>query len=66
MELLVIFFYFFMLRRLSLEVIFELKEYFINFIDLFGYIDFSSEVLMVLWLCDGVVVLVDVVEGVCS
>ena len=58
--------YFPMLRRTEDDASPTQKEYLINLIDSPGHIDFSSEVSTASRLCDGALVLVDAVEGVCS
>lgn len=53
-----------MMRDLFLFFL-DKEEYLVNLIDFLGYVDFFSEVSIVVRFCEGVIVVVDVVEGVC-
>ncbi|KAI4260642.1 MAG: hypothetical protein LQ352_000204 [Teloschistes flavicans] len=58
--------YFSMSRRAAAEEDPVQRDFLINLIDSPGHVDFSSEVSTASRLCDGALVLVDAVEGVCS
>ena len=53
-----------LINRIYKEII--SNSYLINLIDSPGHIDFSSEISSASRLCDGGLILIDVVEGVCT
>ena len=60
------------MRSSAISLIFPVEkqdedpQYLINLIDSPGHVDFSSDVSTATRLCDGAIIVIDVVEGICS
>lgn len=50
----------------SIDIVAKQEEYLINLVDSPGHIDFSSDVSTATRLCDGALIVIDVLEGLCT